>query len=313
MTVRLRQQLLFLSLAICVNVAAMLAVRYFPSPKVQLGAILDMTLTVTGLYYWLVVRPGYRGKASLAFILLMGLVRASFAFPGVLPGRELVAGVAELAVLGAILLAWRKGRALAETDPVLRLEAILGSFFPSATAARALAAEFAVLYYVFAWRAKPHVPAGSQAFTLHKRSGFGDILLFVGLASMLEIGPVHLVVGHWSHMAAWIMTGLSLYGALWVVAVGRSLSLQPTLVSDDGILLRFGLLFRVAIPWSAIETVSTDALEGAKLIPRRAEANIYLKLKEPLRAERILGLGTQVQTLGICADEPEALLAAIKR
>lgn len=312
MTASLRPQLLFLSLALCVNLAATLAVRAFPSPKVQFGAILDMTLTVTGLYYWLVVRPGHRGKLSLAFIFLVGLLRASFAFPQVIPERELIAAASEVALAAAIFTAWRKSRNLTETDPVARLRQILAGILPSETAARALAAEFAVLYYAFAWRAKPHVPDNAKPFTLHQRSGFGDILLFVGLASLLEIVPVHLVAARWNHTAAWILTALSLYGALWVVAIARSLTLRPALLTDEALTLRFGLLFNLEIPREAIRAVSAQPLEGATRIPCRADANLYLRLSRPLRAERILGLGKSVETLGICADEPEALLAALK-
>lgn len=312
MTARRRPQLLFLSLALCVNLAATLAVQFFPSPKVRFGAILDMTLTVTGLYYWLVVRPGHRGKLSLAFIFLLGLLRASFAFPRIIPGREIIVAGFEVALVTAILTAWRKSRTLTETDPLARLRRILAGILPSETAARALASEFAVLYYGFAWRAKPHVPENAKPFTLHQRSGFGDILLFVGLASLLEIVPVHLVAARWSHTAAWILTGLSLYGALWVVAIARSLTLRPALVTDEALTLRFGLIFNLEIPREAIQTISTQPIEGATLVPRRAEANLYLHLNRPHRAERILGLGKAVQTLGLCADEPEALLAALK-
>jgi len=311
MTARQRPQFLWLALALFVNLAATLAAHAFPSPKVRLAAIFDMTLTVTGLYYWLVVRPGHRGKLSLAFIFLLGLLRTSFAFPGVIPGRELIIAAFEVTLAAAAFTAWRRSRTILETDPVTRLRQILTGILPSETAARALAAEFAVFHYAFAWRAKPHVPENATPFTLHQRSGFGAILLFVGLASLLEIVPVHLVMAHWSHVAAWTLTGLSLYGALWAVASSRSLALRPAFVTAETLTLRFGLLFHLEIPRDAILSVSTEPLERATLIPRRGEANLYLQLTHPLRAERILGLGKMVQSLGICADHPEALLRSL--
>lgn len=313
MIARQRPQLLWLSLALFVNLAATVAANAFPLPKVRLAAIFDMTLTVTGLYYWLVVRPGHRGKLSLAFIFLLGLLRASFALPGVIPGRELIIAAFEVALAAAVFMAWRKSRTILETDPVTRLRYILAGILPSETATRVLAAEFAVLYYAFTWRAKPHVPENATPFTLHRRSGFGDVLLFVGLASLLEIVPVHLVLAHWSQVAAWTLTGLSLYGAVWAVAISRSLALRPAFVTAETLTLRFGLLFNLEIPRNAILSVSTEPFERATLIPRRAEANLYLQLTHSLRAERILGLGKMVKSLGICADEPEALLKILRK
>ena len=165
-----------------------------------------MTVTVTGLYWWLVVRPGLRGKSSLVFVASMGLLRASFAFPGVIPGKTFIGAGAEFALVAALAVGFRRARMLKigepDGDPVERIRGILSGIIPLATAARALAGEFSVLYYLFALRARPHVPAGSRPFTMHKRSGFNDLLMMVGLASLLEIGPVHLVVGRWSVMAA---------------------------------------------------------------------------------------------------------------
>ncbi len=306
MTARQRPQLLWLSLAVFVNLAATLAAHAFPSPKVRLAAIFDMTLTVTGLYYWFVVRPGHRGRLRLAFVFLLGLLRASFAFPGVIPGRELIAAAFEVALAAAVFTAWRKSRAILETDPVARLRQILAGILPSDTAARALAAEFAVFHYAFAWRAKPHGPENATPFTPHQRSGFGDILFFVGLASLLEIVPVHLVMARWSHAAAWTLTGLSLYGALWLVAISRSLALRPAFVTAETLTLRFGLLFHLEIPRDASLALSAEPVEGATRLPRRAEANLYLRFNRLLRAERILGRGEMAQSRGVCADEPEA-------
>ena len=98
MTLRARHlnpQITFVLLAVLVNVLASGAVAHITDPArhrmAEWAATLDMTLTVTGLYYWLVVRPGLRPWNSLVFIAMMGLLRATTAFPtafpAVVPGK----------------------------------------------------------------------------------------------------------------------------------------------------------------------------------------------------------------------------------
>ena len=151
-------QLTFLALAILVNILASLAVHRAAGAEryrlVAFGAALDMTVTVTSLYYWLIVRPGLRRKSSLVFVALMGLTRAAFALPDVIPGRALIGAGAEIALVTALVLGFRRARRLSadqpDTDPVERIRAVISGIVPFRTAERALAGEFSVFYYLFA-------------------------------------------------------------------------------------------------------------------------------------------------------------------
>lgn len=280
---RVDPQLQFVGLAILVNVLASAAARISPSPTVEFAAALDMTVTVSALYYWLVVRPGLRPKASLLLVALMGITRAAFAFPHTIPGKHIFAGLVETSLLAALI--WGRG-----TIIPARLEQVLR-------------AEFSVFYYALAWWAKPDIPQGATALTLHKKSGFGDLILFVGLASLLEVVPVHLVVAHWSHTIAWILTGLSLYGALWAVAVSRSFHLLPSLISPTEIHIRFGLLFSLTIPVSEIRSISRSALPNATIVPRNSTPDLYLEFAQPLEARLMLGFTKRTQVVGISIDD----------
>ncbi len=312
---RLRNsQLTFLALGLLANVLASVAVHRAAGAEryrlVAFGAALDMTVTVTALYYWLIVRPGLRRKSSLVFVALMCLTRAAFALPDVIPGRALIGAGAEIALVAALAISFRRARRLSadrpDTDPVERIRAVLSGIVPFRTAERALAGEFSILYYLFAWRAKPHVPAGSRPFTLHKQSGVNDLFLMVGLLSLLEVGPVHLVIARWSVTGAWILTGLSLYGMLWAVALSRSFAMRPTLVSDRGILLRFGLLFSLWVPVESIRSISATPVPGAVPVPRNTSGNLFIEFTEPLEAEKMLGFTTRISAVAIRADDAQS-------
>jgi len=317
---RLNPQLVFLALAVSINLLVMFVARQTDPSRlraVTVGAVLDVTVTVPTLYYFIVVRRGRGTLASLAIITLLSLWRASFAFPGVVPGRAWIGAALECFAIAAIVTGIRRARRAADSDPASRIQTAARGILPFSFASQVLAGEFTVLYYGLAWRAKPHVADGCRAFTLHRRSGIQDIFLFVGLASLLEILPVHLVVAHWSTTAAWIATGLSLYGAFWLAALSRSFELRPTLVSRDEILLRLGLASQLRIPISAIRAISKTIPNDAVALPRGTAPELYIEFDRPLQMEKLLGIRRSVRGIAVSADDSagfeEAVFSSVYR
>ena len=316
---RLNPQLVFVALALGINILVLLLARQATGPKahsIAVGAVLDMTVTVPALYYWLVVRPGLRNLASLGLIALLSLWRAAFAFPEIIPGKVWIGAATECLMIAAVWWGIRRARSAAggitETDPVARIQAAVRGILPFSSAERVLTGELAVLYYGLAWRAKPDVNPRSQAFTLHRRSAFQDILLFVGLASLLEILPVHLLLNLWRPLAAWVATGLSLYGAFWAVSMSRAFELRPSLVSAEEILLRFGLLAQLRIPVSAIRAATREIPEGSMVMPRRTPAELYIGFNRPLEIEKLLGFRQTVSGIAVSADQGAEFESALR-
>ncbi|MDE3194812.1 MAG: hypothetical protein KGN84_00590 [Acidobacteriota bacterium] len=277
---RRHPQLTFLTAAILINIAASFAGRM--NPRAALAAVFDMTVTVSAVYYWLIVRPGLRPKVSLLFVGLLGLLRASFAFPRIVPGREFILGAIELLVVIAIFTGSR--------------------IVPFQTVERLVRAEFSGLYYAFAWRAKPDVPVHARAFTLHKDSGIADLLIVLAPFSLIEVVLVHLLASRWNHTAAWILTGLGLYSGIWMFALGRSFALRPGYETDDEIVVRFGLLFSLRIPKDCIESIQREPVENAATVRRNSVPNLYIAFTRPLEAERMLGFTKQVSAIAIQPD-----------
>jgi hypothetical protein len=269
---------------------------------VGIGAAFDLTVTVTALYYWLIVRRGLRARGSLVAIAVLGLLRAAFLFPHVVPGKELLAGAAECGLVAAI---WRGFRRTPGGDPVERFRVALAGVLPFETAERALAGEFSVLYYAFAWRVKPLVPEGARPFTLHRRSGFADIILCVGLAAGLELLPMHILVHKGSAAMAWVLTALSVYGAVWLTGLYRSLERRPCFVKDGEITLRLGLFFSLTIPADRIAAIGGPADPGDLVLPRGSTPNLRIAFTEPLMADRVFGFRKVVNSVAIASDEAE--------
>lgn len=112
--------------------------------------------------------------------------------------------------------------------------------------------------------------------------------------------------------AAWIVTGLSLYGALWALALSRSFALRPTLVTANEIVVCFGLLFTLRIPRNVIRAVGRVPLPDATVVPRNAQACVFIGFTRPLEARRMLGFTKQLTAIGLHPDDVAAFELALE-
>jgi hypothetical protein len=130
----------------------------------------------------------------------------------------------------------------------------------------------------------------------------------------LELFLMHLLVAHlWSHVAAWILSALSLATLVWVILLIRSLKRRPVLVDDDGVTMRVGTLKAVRIPAASIAGLRTawprEALNdrGVLNLAMINYPNVMLDLDHPLPGRRPIG------AVAHRLDDPAAFAAAITR
>lgn len=313
----------FLLLALAINFVDRAIVRTVADPTrrivVSAAATLDLVVVVCAIYYWLLVRPGIRGRVSLIPIALLGALRATFLYPNARTLAAFAAGACEVALIAFVVIQVRakirRNPGKRAGDPADLLRASLDPILPGA--ARLLAAELSIFYYaLFSWRAKPYVAPGAQPFSLHKKSGHADLLYILAFASTMEIVPLHLLLHHWSPLAAWIVTSLSLYGMIWLIGLARSIALRPVLVGPDYLDVKFGLLFRLRVPRESIAAVHRAGTACETVVPRRSDPNVCIEFVHVLEAEGPFGLRRPVRRLALSADEEvdfsKALHALIK-
>ena len=133
---------------------------------------------------------------------------------------------------------------------------------------------------------------------------------FAGI-SLMEAALMHLVLARWSSSLAWTLTGLSVYGAVWLVAVARSFALRPVLATDTELVVRAGLLWTVRVPRCSISCEDPGAICEIRLTPL-GNPNVVLRLADPVRARGLYGRTRSVHALALSLDEPEAFRRAIR-
>ncbi len=311
---------LFVLLALTINLIDGLLVRSLGnSPRrtiVAACATLDLVVVVSAIYYWLLVRPGIQGRASLLAIALAGALHATYLYPNETVVRAIVASLCELGLITFVVVQVRR-KTEGQTDVVDALQSALSGVFVIPVVARIVALEVSVLYYaLFSWCAKPHVPPDAQAFSVHKQSGRADLLGALALACVFEIVPVHLLLKHWSPWAAWVASALSLYAVIWLMGMARSIVLRPVLVGPDYLDLRYGISFRLRVPRDMIACVRRAEMSdrtSATLAPRRTEPNTWIELVSEMAAYGLFGARKRVTQIALSIDDDSAFQRAVVR
>lgn len=183
--------------------------------------------------------------------------------------------------------------------------------------ATVVSTEIGVLYYALAPRGRtPHVPAGARTFA-HERNGGLVAGLLIAIA--VETIPLHLfVAARWGVTAAWVLTALSIYGALWLVGDYRAIAMRPIVVRDAEIVIRHGLRTEIAIPRSRIVRVDRPSW---RRMPERApdyldlsrpgEPNVVLELDAPVEVRLMFGMRRTVGRIGVRVAEADRFVATL--
>jgi hypothetical protein len=296
-------------------------------PALPPAVAFDLLVVLPGLFYLCVVRRYQLPLRTVAVAFGGGLALSHWLLPAA--GLPLLAWAGRLAAVGEVAtLAYTavRVRRIWRGYQVARRQS--ADFMDNLTAAmqpvlgrltEALTSEVAVVRYALlgAW-APLEVGPAETPFTTYQKSGFPALIAtFAGL-SVVEMAAAHLVVGHWWPVAAWWLTGLSAYSVLWLLAHGQAVRRRPVVLTATALVVRVGLLWRVAIPKASIVAIEKLAdvpaatpgqLNAARLL--LTPPNLLLTLATPQLVRGPYGLHRTVHRLAIYVDEPAALLHAL--
>ena len=249
-----------------------------------LGVTINLTGTATLLVWWLGVRPGHLPRAALLVTALTGLVTAALVLPAAAPLRwqafVYVWGACELILAGLLLSrvvrlvrtvrsARAAGHALSEA-----LELGLQRVLPgrSQWAPRLLAHELCAFAYAFSgWFCRPPCAQGAALFPHACLLEYRALVAALVLLTFGEGLACHVLLHAWSPGTAWAVTGLHVYGLLWLCGDYQGLRLNPVRLSATTLHIELGLRGRATIPLSAIDSIRpaepADAAAEASSVP----------------------------------------------
>ncbi len=147
-----------------------------------------------------------------------------------------------------------------------------------------------------------------DVFSYHHLQDAGTSLALVCII-VLETVPLHFLVQQWSAVAAWLLTGLSLYTLLWLLGDYQALRLKPIRFTATHLRLYAGLRWQANI---ALEDVAATAPADAAshtCFNSSSKPQLYLHLKRPVPVFGLFGRRTDVTCIGVQVDDPERFRA----
>lgn len=168
-------------------------------------------------------------------------------------------------------------------------------------------------------------PSRTSSFFYHKRSPLGAMIVVVLLTTPVEVLLFELLIP-----VLWIRVALlvaAVYGLFWVVALYASLIVLPHQITKEGLLVRYGTLVDLWVPFDRIAGARVERLaaprgslgfgrEGFSMTDDEAwfvmggRTDLVLDLDRPLPVARLRG-DRPVRRVFVAADSPEALMEAL--
>ncbi|WP_246203020.1 hypothetical protein [Fulvivirga lutimaris] len=277
----------------------------------------DLLLTVP-LVYFLLIRKTAIPNTTTIPVMIIGLLIGSYLMPAESQTylslfKNWALPIIELSILVFVII---KVRATIKKFRVIKgnsddfysaLKHTCSEILP-APVATLMASEIAVLYYgFFNWGKKVYK---ENEFTYHKNSGaqglFGGFILVIGIETFV----LHNLAANWSIIAAWILSGLSIYTALQLLGFARSLAARPITIGENSVNLKYGIMNEVSIPFDEIESIEISSRELDKgklekklsLLGELESHNVIIQLKNEHQLAGLYGMKSEFKVLGFYID-----------
>lgn len=290
-----------------------------PRP-VSIGITLDLLLTVPVTYYLLIRRTTIPKITVLPFFVI-GLLVATVILPAenhvllnfvkvwILPIIEVVLIFSIVQKIREVLRAnQHNGEEVTEFFTVIKN--ICSKLLPHYIAIF-LASEMAVIYYGFIQWRKPNL--SRNEFTYHKNSGTTGLLITFIFIVIIEASILHLLLVRWNELLAWALTAVSIYTAIQLLGILKSITLIPISIKENKVLLRYGILSEAIVDIENIEsvdimskTIEFDNLTRSLSMFGKLEGhNIFIRLKKEGRINGLYGLNRKFITIALHVDNKD--------
>jgi len=263
---------------------------YENSPdEISTGILLDLLITIP-LLYSIYIWKKHIPKFTIIYVIILGILIANYLIPTadqqlLYKVQLMVIPLLEIGILSLVIYKMKSLRqrfvSLKEIDFFSKVTIACHEVFP-ARIAKVIATEMAVVYYLISSPSKEILKPNH--FTYDKKSGIKIVLTVFIFLILIETFVVHLLISNWNENIAWILTFLSVYAILQVIAIMKSMSRR--LISIDYehrvLNLNYGFGCQSNIPFNHIINIGVF---NRNL--REGNMHIYLSLFELLDTSNV--------------------------
>jgi len=194
--------------------------------------------------------------------------------------------------------------------PSDKLENILTQVYGKRKIVTLMVSEIMVFYFaLFGCFIKKKSFEDVVEYTYSKETMYGVVFWVIMGVSLIEVPVTHYFLSLWNETIAWSVTGVTLYGMIWLLGDYKAIVHYPIRLSANRLYLRIGLRAKVDVDVSNIETLTSRADDEIKeeyehlLIMTTVEPNVYISLKERVEVVGLFGMRKEVDKIAFYVDD----------
>lgn len=290
------------------------------------NAILGDLLITAPLIYFLAIRKTGIAKLSVLRVFAAGILFAGFILRGhsepVLQLiRTWISPLIELLVVFIICrkfyAACKNAKAGEHHDFLLHCRRVIYEIVANEKAAAILSSEIAVFYYAFSVRKRRPADYLTR-FSSYKENGLPAILIAILFIFLIEAIGMHFLLSLWNKIAAWIITGLSLYTCMQLFAHIRAIKARPIILNPHFFEIHNGLAGDSLIELDNINKIELSSKTPGNrssikisLLKGLEPHNVVVYLKKPVTVTKAFGIKKQTDTVLFFVDKPKEFMNLI--
>jgi hypothetical protein len=294
------------------------------------GITLDIVIGIPALYYFLVVRKKRAPAITVIPITILTFFIAGFILPAAqqnyLDWVKKIIPLFELVVLGFIIV---KIRTIVKIFRDVKQREIYFIDNLGESCRRALGnlpilgiilTEFSLLYFAFAgWFKKfENHDSNNIPFSYHRKNGYAAIIGVIIMILITETLALHILLQHWNLLAAWIFTGISIYGLFWLLGDYQAMRLHPIVLSQEFLFIRTGLRWRATLPLANIAAIDKFKAREKRIkdylgLSIFGDPRLLICCKQPVVVRGLFGIKREVCRIGLTVDDEKLFLEALQQ
>ncbi len=298
------------------------------SDKISIAILLDL-LVVAPLAYFLMIRKSAKSKFTVLRVFMAGVIFSSFLLSGI---NSQVIGIVKIwiaplaEIVLTVFIVWKfyianeiaNSVTIIEKDFLTHCRNVLKFVFGNEKIANVVSSEISVFYYLF--KGADKTIDYKTRFTTYKENGIVLVLFLVLFIFLVETVSMHFLLLMWNKTAAWILTSLSIYTCLQLIAHIRALKSRSIVIKNANILLRNGLLGgEVMIQLNNISKIeltnkSVQRADVVKisLLKSLENHNLAIHLHQPVIVMKAFGLKKNAMVILVYIDESKLFIESLE-
>lgn len=149
-------------------------------------------------------------------------------------------------------------------------------------------------------------------FTYHKTTQYPAFFWVMFISTLITTPVFHFLLMQWNEVIAWVVTGLTIYGLMWLYRDYTVIKHKPIVLLEETLLIGIGIRWKVDIDVSNIESIETSVSEEVEeeytnISILATEKNIFINLHEPIVVEGIFGIKKTTSKIALYVDEADIL------